>query len=289
MDQKHNFHPKLIDFIILIILIIISSTILYKIYKSYQLFKIKNKIFPFEIESVKISSIEDNIYYELFKPFTSNLLELEFLIKYKIYIESPQIYSMARNHEIDQMHMLIKNIIKSKVPGDIIETGVWRGGMCMWIKALLNYNNNYDRHLWLFDVFGPFPKAKHSIDKKIDPIVRILFDKVPNVSQVKNNFRKFNLLDDKVHFIQGDFADTIPNTQIVNGIAILRLDGDYYDSTLIVLENYYKLINSGGYVIIDDYNNKHLGCKTAVDEFRLKNNITNTIISNGIGSVYWQV
>jgi hypothetical protein len=161
--------------------------------------------------------------------------------------------------------------------------------MGMWMKAVLNHLQS-KRNVWLFDAFGPFPPAQHKLDRKIDPIVRILFDSAPTIEQVEQNFERLGLMDDRVFLVKGDFKDTIPATKI-DRIAVLRLDGDYYESTKIVLDNYYHLIPKGGYVVIDDYNNNRLACKQAVDEFRAQYGITSPILPNHEhhSSIYWHI
>jgi O-methyltransferase len=190
---------------------------------------------------------------------------------------------MARTPEINLMHHIIH--LTKNVEGDIAEFGVWKGGMAMWIKNLLNYYN-LNKKLWLFDTFNSFPKSDiNNKDSNIHPITEFLFDQQYNVF---DNFKKFNLLDNNINFIIGKFQDTIPHT-LIPKLSILRLDCDYYEPTMLILENYYNCISKNGCVIIDDYNNQHLGCKDAVDDFRKKHKIYNKIINLGDGYVYWIV
>jgi hypothetical protein len=87
--------------------------------------------------------------------------------------------------------------------------------------------------------------------------------------------------------VVGKFKDTI--SENINSLSILRLDCDYYEPTMLILERYYSYTSIGGYVIIDDFNNEYLNCKEAVMDFRKKYNITNPIINEGGGCVYWIV
>src|SRR5205823_14646932 len=84
----------------------------------------------------------------------------------------------------------------------------------------------------------------HSISKLAVPL-----------DQVKANFAKYDLLDDQVRFLPGWFKDTLPTANI-GAIAILRLDGDMYESTLTPLRHLYSRLSRGGYVIVDDYGNE---------------------------------
>ena len=82
------------------------------------------------------------------------------------------------------------------------------------------------------------------------------------------NFRAYRVLDDKVKFLKGWFKDTLPGAPI-RSLAILRLDGDYYESTMDALTNLYDKLSVGGYVIIDDYGeDSWTYCQKAVDDYR---------------------
>ncbi|AVL94424.1 macrocin O-methyl transferase [Moumouvirus australiensis] len=200
-------------------------------------------------------------------------------------MDLPNVYSMCDNNKIKQIEHIIKEVFKRNIPGSFVETGVWKGGMAMWMKCIMKYHNQ-DRNLWLFDTFDSFPEPKHSKDKIIHNITNLLFEKNPTVQNVRENFKKFGLLDDKVHFVVGNFSKTLQYTD-PGKISILRLDSDYYDSTLFVLVSYYHKVVSGGYIIIDDYNNYHVACKNAVDYFRKINKIKSPIFDINKESVYW--
>jgi len=288
--------------IISIIIIVIIVTIFYKKYDNYTEIKkstylkdMRSKIFPIRLFDIKLNddiTTEEN-YLKIFKicPKVPTNEEMIFLLKYKKFVDLPNVYSMADNNEIDQIHDLLVDIIKNKIEGCLVETGVWRGGMGCWMKSILReYEPSSNRKIYLFDTFKYFPKPDdtNNKDKNIHSVVELLFENMQPVDQVRDNFKKFDLIDSNVHFVEGLFSETIPKTN-VGQIAILRLDSDYYESTMFVLENYYKNIVRGGYLIIDDYNNPFLGCKDAVTDFRKKHNITNKIIDYHGGSVYWQI
>lgn len=273
-------------FVLIVIIILIYSW-----YRYYYLVYNRSRIFPFYIDDIKINDIYKDKYYNAILnrlPIKPSDDEMSFLIKYKHFTDSDKVYSMANKEEV-QFTFDIISLVKN-VPGDIAEFGVWRGGMAMWMKNIMNYYGIKDKKLWLFDTFGEFPASnKNEKDVQIHSITEFLFDKKYNVV---DNFKKFNLLDDNVHFIKGLFRDTIPvmnrNKQLKH-LSVLRLDCDYYEPTMLILENYYKTVVKNGCVIIDDYNNPYLGCKTAVDDFRERYNITNQIVNKGGGCVYWIV
>jgi O-methyltransferase len=108
-----------------------------------------------------------------------------------------------------------------------------------------------------------------------------------SVDEVKANFARFGLLDDQVRFVKGWFDQSLPAAPIER-IAILRVDGDLYDSTLAVLRHLHPRVSPGGYVIVDDYHHWP-GCKEAVDTFLRESGIAVDIVPVDWGSAYWRV
>lgn len=108
------------------------------------------------------------------------------------------------------------------------------------------------------------------------------------LEDVKNNFRAFGLLDSQVEFLKGWFCDTLPGAPI-GSLAVMRLDGDYYESTMDGLTNLYDKLSVGGYVIIDDYGEDDWTyCRKAVDEFRAARGITDPLLTVDRCCSYWQ-
>jgi len=107
-----------------------------------------------------------------------------------------------------------------------------------------------------------------------------------SVDDVKEAFRRYNLMDDKVVLLRGWFSDTLPAAPIEK-LAILRADGDFYRSTMDIFENMYHKLSAGGFCIVDDYN-AHPECRRAVDQFRLERGITEKIIPIDGEAVYWK-
>ena len=180
-----------------------------------------------------------------------------------------------------------KTIISDKIPGDFIETGVWRGGAVIFIRALLKAYGISDRIVWAADSFCGLPKPdidNYPADKE-DICYQREFTSV-SIEEVKNNFQLYNLLDDKVRFLQGWFKDTLPEAPI-DRLALLRLDGDMYQSTIEALINLYPKLSTGGFIIIDDYAAEP--CKQAVHDYREREKITDTIVPIDNWSVFWRI
>jgi hypothetical protein len=188
---------------------------------------------------------------------------------------------------LNNIEMCVRDILERNIEGDLIETGVWRGGATMLMKALLDESNIIDRKVWLADSFRGLPKGdedKYAADKGNNLYrYRILS---ASVEEVKNNFRKYDLLDNNVIFLEGWFRDTLPAAPIKK-LALLRLDGDLYESTILALENLYPKLSPGGYVIIDDFN-AFPYCRQAVMDYREKQKINDKIIEIDKQAAYWK-
>ena len=108
-----------------------------------------------------------------------------------------------------------------------------------------------------------------------------------SLEQVRANFAEYGLLDEKVRFLEGWFEDTLPTAPIAR-LAILRLDGDLYKSTMDTLQHLYPKLSAGGYVIIDDYW-AIAACREAVTDYRQQQGITEPIRRMDWTGVYWRL
>jgi len=194
-------------------------------------------------------------------------------------------FTMIGLKRLNNLQLCIEDVIKNKIVGDFIETGVWRGGSVIFMQGMLKaYQEN--RQVFVADSFQGVPPPnveKYPIDKA-STLHEVALLKVTR-EQVEKNFKVYNLLDSNIVFLEGWFEDTL-NTDLITKLAILRLDGDLYESTMDSLKALYHKVSKGGYIIVDDY--ASLACKTAVIEFRSRNKITNPIIAIDSWGVYWK-
>jgi hypothetical protein len=108
------------------------------------------------------------------------------------------------------------------------------------------------------------------------------------LEEVKRNFPAYGLLDGQVRFLKGWFKDTLP-TAPIGILALMRLDGDFYESTKDGLESLYDRLAIGGYVIIDDYGeDSWTYCRKAVDEFRSEREIIDPLIAVDSKCSFWR-
>jgi O-methyltransferase len=169
-----------------------------------------------------------------------------------------------------------------------VECGVARGGAL----ALMKYSSGKNK-VFGFDSFEGMPDIT---DKDIGDYNKSCiftgFGKVGDnlsggIENVFKTFKVLNVSTDNVHFVKGFFNDTVKiNKDLCGKIAILRLDGDWYESTKVCLDELYEQVVDGGCIIIDDYGH-WVGAKRATDEFREKHNITSPLIQTDYTEVYW--
>jgi hypothetical protein len=194
-----------------------------------------------------------------------------------------QAHTMIGIRRLDNIQTLTEEILQAQVPGDLIETGVWRGGATIFMRGILKAYGITDRKVWLADSFAGFPSTKEQglSSRSLTPPVLDLFRQSPQPRQVQEKidlllqgttyeevlerFGRYNLLDDQVQFLCGWFRDTLPSAPIEH-LALMRLDGDLYDSTYDALEALYPRLSIEGYVIVDDYGT-FVECRQAVHDY----------------------
>lgn len=188
---------------------------------------------------------------------------------------------------LDNLQACVTEVLRDGVPGDLIETGVWRGGASIFMRAVLKAYGISDRTVWVADSFAGLPKpdpVRYPADAD-DELWKASALAVP-LADVKANFAAYGLLDEQVRFLVGWFRDTLPAAP-VERLAVLRLDGDLYQSTTEALSALYPRLSPGGYVIVDDYGAME-SCRRAVDDFRAHHAIADPIEPIDWTGVYWR-
>jgi O-methyltransferase len=194
-------------------------------------------------------------------------------------------YSMIGHRRLENIEYCIRSALSSGVEGDFVECGVWRGGASIYARSVLNLLGAQDRTVWLADSFEGFPVQKQ--EDKLDPPLAGVSQMIVQLDEVKENFARFGLLGDNVKFLKGWFSDTLAGAPIKK-IAVLRLDGDYYSSTMDSLNGLYDRVSPMGYIIVDDFN-CFKSCEQAVEDFCSGRGIKpNFIQIEGGEGVYWQ-
>ena len=189
---------------------------------------------------------------------------------------------------LDNIQYCVETIIREDIPGDLVETGVWRGGASIFMAALLKAFGDKERKVWCADSFQGLPTPDLEKYPQDEIAVWHQHDELAiSLEEVKENFSKYDLLDGQVQFLVGWFKDTLP-TAAIDKVAVLRLDGDMYESTMDALNALYEKVSVGGFVIVDDYGLPEDTCRRAIHDFRDARAINDEIIDiDGFGA-FWR-
>jgi hypothetical protein len=198
-------------------------------------------------------------------------------------VTAPTMIGAAR---LDNIRWCIESVVADGVPGDVIETGVWRGGATVFMRGVLKSLAVTDRIVWAADSFEGLPPPNPDLYPKDAGLHLDQYKELAvTLDEVKRNFERFELLDGQVRFLKGWFRDTLAPAPIER-LAVMRLDGDLYESTMDALNGLYDRLAAGGFVIIDDYNIP--ACRSAVQDFRTTRRIDDPIVTIDWAGVYWR-
>lgn len=196
-------------------------------------------------------------------------------------------HTMVGRLRLDNLHACLDIVRRENVPGDLIETGVWRGGACIFMRGYLLAHAMADRAVWVADSFDGLPPPTHPRDAGVDLSKAAMpFLAVPR-AEVEALFARYDLLDGQVRFLEGWFRDTLPAAPIER-LALLRLDGDLYESTMDALTALYHKVSPGGFVIVDDYHT-NATCSAAIHDFRRERGIDAALQPVDRDAVFWRV
>ena len=199
----------------------------------------------------------------------------------------PNAETMIGLRRLNNLQYCVETVIQDGVPGDLVETGVWRGGASIFMRAILAAYGQTARTVWVADSFRGVPPPnplQYSADEGID--LHKYRELAVGIAEVKANFARYRLLDAQVKFLEGWFKDTLPNAPIQQ-IAVLRLDGDLYESTMDALKALYPRVSPGGFVVIDDYGDLK-ACAEAVSTYRRMHGIGEAIQPIDQSGVFWR-
>ena len=196
-------------------------------------------------------------------------------------------HTMIGRKRLANIRFCLERILAEGIAGDAIETGVWRGGATIFMRGILKAYEVTDRAVWVADSFEGLPppdSANYPADTGLD--LSDIAELAVSLEQVQENFARYGLLDDQVRFLKGYFRDTLPDAPIER-LALLRLDGDLYESTMQALTYLYPKVSPGGFVIIDDYN--AIGqCRQAVHDYLQAHNLSVQLHPVDWSAVFWR-
>lgn len=192
-------------------------------------------------------------------------------------VEFVKPYTMTPAFKTAELCEAVRYLEKSNIPGAFVECGVWRGGSMMAAALTLKQANAANRELFLFDTFAGMPEpTEEDVSLSSGMSAKDKFEEksvsgtgsdwcYASIEDVRSNMAKTGYPESQVHFVPGMVEQTIP-VNAPEQIALLRLDTDWYESTIHELDCLYDRIQHGGILIVDDYDSWK-GSRKAVDEF----------------------
>jgi O-methyltransferase len=196
--------------------------------------------------------------------------------------------SMIGLKRMDNIQRCIESIIADGVEGDLIETGVWRGGATIFMRGVLKAYDDASRTVWAADSFEGLPKPNATAYAADEGDTHFRWSGLAvGVDQVRHNFERYGLLDEQVQFLVGWFKDTLP-TAPIEKLSLIRLDGDMYESTIQAIEALYPKLSSGGFCIIDDFGSHVSQAQAAVHDYRKTHGITEPIVDIDGSGAFWR-
>jgi O-methyltransferase len=194
--------------------------------------------------------------------------------------------SMIGLRALKNIQVCLETILRENIAGDLVEAGVWKGGASMFMRAILRAHGEQTKKLFICDSFEGLPPPESQYEADHGDTHHTVKYLAVDLESVKQNFRRFGCQHPKNVFVKGWFKDTLSQLP-TDQVALLRLDGDMYGSTMETLEALYDKVVPGGFILVDDYG--LTGCKMAIDAFRKLRHITEPIIEvTATQKVFWR-
>lgn len=217
-----------------------------------------------------------------------------------------QAHTMIGMRRLDNIQALVDDVLRNDVPGDLIETGVWRGGSTIFMRGVLKARGVRDRRVWVADSFAGMPtpgqdgmersftseeqtETWRNIIRRHPLGVMVMAARLrqgTTYEEVREHFARYDLLDEQVEFLPGWFHETLP-TAPISSLALIRMDGDLYDSTHHALTWLYPKLSVGGYAVVDDYGS-FSECRRAVHDYLDAAGLEADLQRVDAHAVFWQ-
>lgn len=194
--------------------------------------------------------------------------------------------TMIGLRRLENIRDCVRAIVVEDVPGDLIECGVWRGGATVFMRAALEAYGDEDRVVWVADSFEGLPKPDGRFEADVGDLHWTRVELTISLDEVRASFERYGLLDERVKFLPGWFAETLPGP--IERLALLRIDGDMYGSTHDALSALHPRVSPGGFVIVDDYFSLP-AARAATDDYRTANGISAPIEQVDWTACCWRV
>lgn len=188
--------------------------------------------------------------------------------------------TLLTKSQLDLVEHAVVSVEQRGIPGDFMEAGIWRGGVIIFLRGLMDAYGIEGRCIIAADSFEGIPRNIRAVN---DPVDEWPDRWVAGVEEVKRNIDRFGFLDERIRFLVGYFETSLKELADET-FALIRLDSDSYDSVETSLNHLYPRLSRGGIVIVDDW---HLpGCQMAVRDYLQRENVTAEIRVHG-GNAWW--
>lgn len=201
-----------------------------------------------------------------------NQLDIEADTEFLSLYETVKPYTMVGIERCYALYQSLGYILRNKIPGDLVECGVWKGGSAMLMALVLKQHNETNRRIWLYDTFEGMVKPGEQDGKdELKEWESLRVSETQNnmcyspIDEVRQHMARTGFPADQLVWVKGKVEDTIPG-KLPGSIALLRLDTDWYASTRHELQHLFPLLASKGVLLIDDYG-AWQGARKAVDEY----------------------
>ena len=194
--------------------------------------------------------------------------------------------TMIGLRRMENLRECAETVLTEGVTGDFVEAGVWRGGASLLLRGVLAAYEESERRVVLADSFrGLPPPDSERYPEDAGDVNHLAEELAVPLEEVRANFERYGLLDEQVQFVEGWFKDSLPGLADREW-ALIRLDGDLYESTMDGLINLYPRLQPGGFLIVDDYGFDN--CRAAVEDYRSEHEITEPIERIDWVGAFWR-
>jgi cephalosporin hydroxylase len=196
-------------------------------------------------------------------------------------------YTTMGRVRLDHLQQCLETVHADGVAGDFVECGTGRGGGAIFMRGFLEAHEVDDRRVWVADLF----RASAGSNGAGEPPTELpgggrgFPDLLADLNNVRDGFHRFDLLDERVNFLQGPFADTLADAPIEN-VSLLRIGGDLDGAIGDVLEALYDRVTLGGFIVVDQHANPTI--HQAVDEFRRRRGIDDPMERTDWAGAFWR-
>lgn len=187
-------------------------------------------------------------------------------------------YTMTSLERGYALYQAVRHVCDHRIPGDLVECGVWKGGSCMLIALVLLARGERERTIYLYDTFSGMtePSAEDRIawngksvrekwEADRDGTGHYFTGWAVGADEVSENLRSTGWPQERTRVVEGDVERTLKEV-VPQAVSLLRLDTDWYASTARELEVLYPRLERGGVLLIDDYGH-FKGARKAVDDY----------------------